>query len=94
MRFVAGSLTIATAGTELQFSATRDPVKSLAVRARPGNTGNVFFGISTITSSSGWTLQPGESKTVNLGKGSVLFSVFYGDAANNGAILDWTAILE
>ena len=94
MRFLAGSLTIATAGTELQFSNTADNVKTLAVRARPGNTGNVFFGISTITSTSGWTLQPGESKTVDFGEGSVLFSVFYGDAASNGNILDWTAILR
>jgi len=93
MQFQAGSLTIVTAGTELQFSNTLDGVKSIAVRGRPGNTGNVFFGISTITSTSGWTLQPGESKAVDFGKGSVSFSVFYGDADNNGDILDWTAIL-
>lgn len=94
MRFLAGSLTIATAGTELQFSNTADRVKSFAVKARPANTGNVFFGISTITSTSGWTLRPGESKSVNFGPGSVLFSVLYGDAATAGDILDWTAIVE
>ena len=94
MRFSAGSLTITTAGTELQFSNTLDKVKSISVRGRPGNTGNVFFGISTITSTSGWTLQPGESKTVDFGEGSVLFSTFYGDSATNGDILDWTVILE
>lgn len=94
MQFKAGSLTITTAGSELQFSDTKDRVKSLSVKARPGNTGNVFFGISTITSTSGWTLQPGEGKTVGFGEGSVLFNVFYGDAATNGDILDWTAILE
>lgn len=94
MRFSAGSLTITTAGTELQFSNTADKVKSLSVRGRPGNAGNTFFGISTITSTSGWTLQPGESKTVDFGNGSVPFSTFYGDSATNGDILDWTAILE
>ena len=94
MRFDAGSLSITTAGTELQFSNTADRVKSISVRARPGNTGNVFFGVSDITSTNGWTLQPGESKTVDFGQGSVLFSVFYGDAASNGDILDWTVILE
>jgi len=94
MRVIIDTLTIATAGTELQFSNTADRVKSFSVRARPGNNGNVFLGISTITSARGWTLQPGESKTVNFGEGSVLFSVLYGDAANDGAMLDYLAIVE
>ena len=94
MQWDAGSLTIATAGTELQFSNTQDRVKSLSVKARPGNTGNVFLGRSDVSSTNGWTLQPGESKTVDFGEGSVLFSVFYGDAATNGDILDWSAVLD
>ena len=94
MRFMAGSLTIATAGTELQFSNTANKVRSLSVRARPGNTGNVFLGTSTVSSTLGWTLQPGESKTLEYGDGSELFSTFYGDAATNGDILDWTAIVD
>ncbi len=97
MRFDAGSLTIATAGTELQFSNTADRVKSISVRARPANTGNVYFGVSDVSgiaTINGWTLQPGESKTVDFGEGSVLFSVFYGDSATNGDILDWAVILE
>jgi len=94
MKFDAGSLTITTAGTELQFSNTADRVKSLSVRARPGNTGNVFFGVSDVTSTNGWTLQPGEGKIEDFGDGSVPFSTFYGDSATSGDILDWTAILE
>lgn len=94
MRFDAGSLTITTAGTELQFSNTADKVKSISVKARPANAGNVFLGVSDVTSTNGWTLRPGESKTVDFGAGSVLFSTFYGDAATNGDILDWTVILE
>ena len=97
MRFDAGSLTIATAGTQLQFSNTSDRVKSISVRSRSANTGIVAFGVSDVSAIAtidGWVLQPGESKTVDFGEGSVLFSIFYGDAAVNGEILDWAVILE
>ncbi len=97
MRFDAGSLTITTPGTELQFSNTSDRVKSISFRARPANAGNVYLGVSDVSAVAtinGWPLQPGESKTVDFGEGSVLFSVFYGDAVTAADVIDWTAILE
>ena len=94
MRFKSSTLTVTTSGTRLQFSPTADKVKSLSVRGRPANTGNVFFGDVTVTTGLGWTLQPGESKTVDFGEGSALFSDFYADVTTNGEKLDWAAILE
>lgn len=94
MRILASTLTVTTSGTRLQFSNTLDKVKSLSVRARLTNTNNVFFGDVTVTTSLGWTLQPGESKTVDFGDGSVPFNVFYADVTTNGEKLDWFAILE
>jgi hypothetical protein len=94
MKFDAGTTDIPTATTQVQISNTADRVKSISVRGRPGNAGNVFFGVSDVETTDGWTLQPGESKTVDFGEGSVLFSVFYVNAATNGDDVDWTVILE
>lgn len=94
MRVSIGTTDIPTAGTRVQISNTNDKVKSISVRSRVANTGNVFFGTSTVSSTVGWTLQPGESKTLDFGEGSVLFSVFYLDTATNGNDVDHAAILE
>jgi len=94
MRVDFGTLDIPTAGTELQISNTADRVKSISVRARPGNAGNAFLGVSDVSATNGWTLQPGESKTLDFGEGSVLFSVFYVDVATSGDDVDWGVILE
>ncbi len=94
MRVAIGTTDVAAAGTRAQISNTADRVKSIAVRARPANTGNAWFGTVTVSSTVGWTLQPGESKTLDFGEGSVLFSVFYVDAAVNGEDVDYCAIVE
>ena len=94
MRFDAGTTDIPTATTQVQISNTADRVKSISVRGRPGNTGNVFLGVADVETTDGWTLQPGESKTVDFGEGSVPFSTFYVNAATNGDDVDWTVILE
>ena len=93
MRVTIGTTDIPTATTRVQISNTADRVKSIAVRARPANTGNVFFGTVTVSATVGWTLQPGESKTLDFGEGSVPFSEFYLDTATNGNDVDYCAIL-
>ena len=94
MRFKAGTTDIPTAGTRVQLSNTRDKVKQLTVAERPANTGNVFFGDSLVSSTNGLTLQAGDSKHLDFGEGSVLFSDFYVDTATNGNDLDWLGVLE
>ena len=94
MRVSIGTTDIPTAGIRVQISNTVDKVKSIAVRARPANTGNSFFGTVTVSATVGWTLQPGESKTMDFGEGSVVFSTFYLDTATNGNDVDHSAILE
>jgi len=89
-----GTTTVTTAGTEVQISNTADRVKSIGVRARRGNAGNVYLGTSTVTSSVGVELQPGEGAGIEFGDGSVLFSAFYVDAATNGDKLDYAAVVE
>tara|TARA_R110002051_G_scaffold106504_1_gene179555 strand:- start:150 stop:455 length:306 start_codon:yes stop_codon:yes gene_type:complete len=93
MQFSAGTTDVATAGTQVQISNTAHRVKAIEVRGRPGNTGNIFFGVSTVSAAGGWTLQPGESKALSFGDGSVKFADFWVDAATDGDDVDWTVVL-
>ena len=94
MRYDAGTTDIPTAGTAAQISNTLDKVKAISVRCKPGNVGNIAFGVSDVTMTNGWTLRPGESKAVHFGEGSVLFSTFWVNAANNGDDAEWDVVLE
>ena len=93
MQFDAGTTDVATAGTQVRISNTAHRVKAIEVRGRPGNTGNTFFGASDVSAAGGWTLQPGESKALSFGEGSVKFADFWVDAATDGDDVDWTVVL-
>ena len=94
MRVLIGTTNVPTATTRVQISNTVDKVKSISVRARPANVGNAFFGIVTVSATVGWVLQPGEETVLDFGAGSVLFSVFYVDAATNNNKVDYVAVEE
>ena len=93
MRFDAGTTDVPSAGTAVQISNTTDKVKSITVKARAGNSGIAYFGVSDVSSTNGFELEAGDSKTENFGDGSVAFSAFYVDAASSGDDVDWTVIL-
>ena len=94
MLFKSGTTTISSPGTAVQINNTADKVKVIEVRARPGNSGDVYFGDSDVSSSSGRTLQPGEPAKVTLDEGSLLFNVFYVDGDQSGDKVDYIAILH
>ena len=94
MRYNAGTTDIPLAGTRVQISNTADRVKAISVQGRFANLGLVYFGVSDVASTKAWSLRPGQTKAISFGEGSVLFSVFYVDAANNGDDLDWDVVLE
>lgn len=62
------------------------------MKGRVGNTGNAYFGVSDVSSTNGWELQPGEAFTLDFGEGSIEWSVFYVDVATNGDDIDWWVI--
>lgn len=93
MRFDSGTTDVPSAGTRVQISNTKDGVKSISIRARPGNTGDAYFGVSDVSSTNGWTLQPGEVISVSFEEGLVVFNVFYVDAATSGDDIDWAVVL-
>ena len=93
MRFDSGTTDVPSATTRVQISNTSDRVKAIDVRGRPGNTGNIFFGVIDVSATDGWTLQPGESISITFGEGSAKFADFYVDAATSGDDVDWSVVL-
>ena len=93
MRFDSGTTDVPSATTRVQISNTSDRVKAIDVRGRPGNTGNIFFGVIDVSATKGWTLQPGESISITFGEGSAKFADFYVDAATSGDDVDWSVVL-
>lgn len=55
-----GSVVVTTAGTRVQVSASTNGVLAIAIQAKKGNSGNIFVGDSTVSSSNGHQLGPGD----------------------------------
>ena len=89
MRLDIGTTNVPCAGTQVQLSNTCCMVLSIALKAHPANSGLLFFGISDVSSTEGWTLSPGESAptlnfaTSNPKEGGLKYSTFWVDTATN-----------
>jgi len=57
-------ITVTTAGTRVQFTASDIPIKGGVVKADKDNDGNIYLGGSGVDSSNGFDLAPGESVPV------------------------------
>ena len=88
-----GTTDVPAAGTRVQISSSLQQVKAIEFHARVGNTGAMYAGTSTVSSTVGRELQPGEVYSLSFGEGSVPFNVFYVDTATNGNDMDWSVIL-
>jgi hypothetical protein len=84
------SKTVTTAGTRVALSSSQLLTEAFTIRAKAANTGNIFVGDSTVTSSTGMFLAAGESnekeaKPTNRGvlKQFDLAKVYL-DASSNG----------
>ena len=99
MRFDTGTTDVATAGTQVQVSNTRDKVLWIQFRAPAANSGLTYVGLSDVSATNGYTLGAAGDidsvLTLNFGTygGSVEFNKFWGDAATNGDNVDWAVIL-
>ena len=58
-----GAKAVTSAGTAEALSATSIPVVEVVIQAELDNTGNVYVGGSTVSSTSGVELEPGASLT-------------------------------
>ena len=106
-RFDAGMTNVGTAGTAVQVNNSTDRVIWARFKARAGNSGSVYVGLSDVAAANGWELitATAERNTEGLvldfrgmgkqgGPGSCLVSDFYVDAASSGDDVDWAFIYE
>ena len=61
----SGQKTVTTAGTRVQL-ATTTAVASLTIKAKRTNTGSIYVGDSTVTSSTGFILAAGDSISLDI----------------------------
>lgn len=103
MRFIAGSITITTADTELPLSthasiATADKVLWAVFKSKPANTGITFVGVTGMTGTDGFELLAAGSETPPIPfrdfGGSVRANSIFFNTATNGDIIDFLVILE
>jgi hypothetical protein len=87
--FTLSDVTVTTAGTRVQITATDTPVSSVIFTAPAANAGKIFIGDSSVSSSRGIEVAAGSSVTINEDnsgrKGDeFILSDFYVDAATSG----------
>ena len=75
---VTGQIAVATAGTQVRVGG--GSIKSVLIKANSDNTGNIFVGTSTVSSTTGLILVPGEFVSMDV---SDLGNVWV-DCATNG----------
>lgn len=75
-----GRTTVATAGTEQSLATNNSNATGVFIKALAGNTGIVYIGDSTVTSSNGYELSAGEEIFLPIANTAAI----YVDAATNG----------
>ena len=61
------------------------PVKAVTLRADPANLINIMVGDSTVTTTTGFILEPGDAVSLNISNLNAIFVV----ASTTGAALTW-----
>lgn len=78
----SGSQTVTTAGTRVQLSAISVPCKKVTVQSMFSNTGNMYLGDSTVSSSNGLVLYPGSATSFLVTPNNL--NLLYIDSVVNG----------
>ncbi len=78
-----GSKNVTTAGTRVQLSVTSVPIKKVTIRAKADNTGFIYVGGSTVSSSSNIYLQPMDSIPLDVAN---LNAVWLDSSANGDGV--------
>ena len=90
--FNSGTRDIAVAGTGLSLVSENIIVKSITIKARHTNAGNVFLGDSSVDNTYA-PLRPNEILTISRDE-MFDISLIYVDAANNGDDVDFWYVDE
>ena len=99
MRFDTGITDIATAGTQVRISNTKDKVLWIEFKAPSANSGITYVGLSDVSSTNGYPLYASggdDAKLIldfqRLG-GTIEFSKIWIDAASSGDDVAWAVVL-
>ena len=87
--FTGSVVTVASAGTAEQVSSIETAITTLIVNADSTNAGTIYIGDSSVDSTNGIEVQPGDIVPISADPRSkygeeVFLSDFYIDAATNG----------
>jgi hypothetical protein len=85
------SVQVTSAGTAVRFTSTTSLLpRAIQIRAREGNTGMMYYGDASVSSTDGMELSPGESHLVSVtaSEDALQLSSFYADAATSNDRLD------
>lgn len=99
MRFDAGSTNLTSAGTaQVVISSDSLLITFIAIKAKPGNTGDIYFGVSDVSSTNAWTLRPGEETSMDFdpaGQGTSLDqALLFFDGATTNDDIEWQVLYK
>lgn len=81
------SVTVSSSGTRVAFTTAPTPLKSILIHANSGNSGNVYVGDSSVTTSNCPPLRTGDSLEIEFRESAEETAGdlmdFYVDADNN-----------
>lgn len=77
-----------TSGIRTAISITSVPIKSILIKAVITNTGTMYIGNSTVSSSNGYPLVAGESVSLDISN----LNTIYIDSSVNGESITYIAI--
>ena len=91
MAIVSGTVTITNAGTPQQ-TPDKGNVHAIIFKARQDNAGRVFVSDSTVSSTNGWELAPGEASPQLILVDAVSTTQFYADAEVSNDQVDFSGV--
>jgi len=99
MRFDAGSTNLTSSGSaQVVISSDSLQIVFIAIKAKPTNTGDIYFGVSDVSSTNKWTLTPGEETSIDFdpqGLGtSVDQAVLFFDGGTTNDDLQWMVLYK
>lgn len=80
-----GQTTVSTAGSEQVLGGDLALKSGVTVKALPGNTGVIYVGSSTVTSSNGLVLEAGDQVFIDVSN----VNLVYVDSAEDGDGVSW-----
>lgn len=83
-----GQVTVTTSGTRVQLSGSSVPIRSVCIKAMTANTGNMYLGDITVSSSNGYEMPSDTSVCIDINN----LNLIYVDSSVNGEKVSYLGI--